>query len=60
MKPVYGDIHSVAARYGWQKTKTYELLRQKKIRAKKLGTKTLVEFASVDQYLASLPSFGED
>ncbi|MCL9998662.1 MAG: hypothetical protein NBV68_04720 [Erythrobacter sp.] len=59
MQTIYGDIHAVSARYGWKKTKTYELLRDKKIRAKKLGAKTLIEFASVDEYVASLPNFGE-
>lgn len=59
LKRLYGDVREVAARYGWQKTKTYELLRDKKIRAKKLGTKTLIEFESVDEYVASLPAYGE-
>lgn len=58
-KPLYGDMKDVAALYGFQKTKAYELLRDGRIRAKKLGAKTLVEFASVDEYLATLPSFGE-
>lgn len=58
-RPLYGDVKDVAAHYGWQKSKTYELLRDKKIRAKKLGAKTLIEFASLDEYVASLPNFGE-
>lgn len=55
----HGDVKATCARYGWGKTTTYELLRDKKIRAKKLGAKTLIEFASVDEYLASLPTYGE-
>ena len=54
----HGDVKSTCARYGWGKTTTYELLRDKKIRARKLGAKTLIEFASVDEYLASLPLTG--
>lgn len=53
------DIKATCVRYGWGKTTTYELLRDKKIRAKKLGAKTLIEFASVDEYLTSLPTYGE-
>lgn len=55
----HGDVKATCARYGWGKTTTYDLLREKKIRAKKLGAKTLIEFASVDEYLASLPAYGE-
>lgn len=55
----HGDIKATCARYGFGKTTAYELLRDKKIRAKKLGAKTLIEFASVDEHLASLPAYGE-
>ncbi|MBF9151653.1 helix-turn-helix domain-containing protein [Novosphingobium jiangmenense] len=55
----HGDIKATCTRYGFGKTTAYELLRDKKIRAKKLGAKTLIEFASVDEYLANLPAFGE-
>lgn len=55
----HGDIKSTCLRYGFGKTTAYELLRDRKIRAKKLGAKTLIEFASVDEYLATLPEYGE-
>lgn len=55
----HGDIKATCARYGFGKTTAYELLRDRKIRARKLGAKTLIEFASVDEYLATLPSYGE-
>lgn len=58
-QPTHGDVKATCARYGWGKTTTYDLLRDGKIRAKKLGAKTLIEFASVDEYLASLPAYGE-
>lgn len=55
----FGDVKVTCARYGFGKTRAYELLRDKKIRARKLGSKTLIEFASVDEYLATLPAYGE-
>lgn len=57
--PTHGDIRTTCQRYGFGRTTAYELLKDQKIRAKKLGAKTLIEFASVDAYLASLPSYGE-
>jgi len=57
--PRYGDVRATSARYGWGKTTTYKLLRSNSIRAVKIGNKRLIDFASVDEYLASLPSFGE-
>lgn len=55
----FGDVRETCARFGFGKTLAYELLRDKKIRARKLGSKTLIEFASVEEYLASLPTYGE-
>jgi excisionase family DNA binding protein len=43
-------------RYGnFGKTKAYELIAQEKIRAYKMGGKTLIDLDSVDEYHASLP-----
>ncbi|MCY1670190.1 excisionase family DNA-binding protein [Novosphingobium sp. SL115] len=58
IEPAYGDVRTTCARYGWGKTLTYELLRDQKIRAVKCGRKTLIEFASVEEYLTTLPTFG--
>jgi len=55
----HGDVKATCERYGIGKTTVYDLLHRKKIRARKLGAKTLIEFASCDEYLATLPSFGE-
>lgn len=55
----HGDIKTTCTRYGFGKTTAYEMLRDKKIRARKLGAKTLIEFASVDEYFATLPEYGE-
>lgn len=43
-------------RYGkFGKTKAYELIAQKRIKAYKMGHKTLIDLDSVDEYHASLP-----
>jgi excisionase family DNA binding protein len=43
-------------RYGkFGKTKAYELIAQERIRAYKMGGKTLIDLDSVDEYHASLP-----
>jgi excisionase family DNA binding protein len=43
-------------RYGkFGKTKAYELIAQQRIRAYKMGSKTMIDLDSVDEYHASLP-----
>jgi excisionase family DNA binding protein len=43
-------------RYGkFGKTKAYELIAQQRIRAYKMGGKTMIDLNSVDEYHASLP-----
>jgi hypothetical protein len=43
-------------RYGkFEKAKAYELIAQERIRACKMGGKTMVDLDSVDEYHASLP-----
>jgi len=56
---MFGDIKATCQRYGIGRSTLYELLKDRRIRAKKLGARTLIEFASVDEYLAGLPGFGE-
>lgn len=55
--PTHGPSNAVMQRYSIGRTKLYELLKDRRIRAKKLGAKTLIEFASVDAYLADLPDY---
>lgn len=58
----YGDFAALKARHPntFGKTKAYSLLKQKGgLRAKKFGSKTLWDLTSADEYLASLPDFGE-
>jgi excisionase family DNA binding protein len=38
-----------------RKTKAYELTAQERIRACKMGGKTLIDLDSIDEYHASLP-----
>jgi excisionase family DNA binding protein len=43
-------------RYGkFGRTKAYELIAQQRIRAYKMGGKTLIDLDSIDEYHASLP-----
>ena len=43
-------------RYGkFGNTKAYELIAQQRIRAYKMGGKTLIDLDSIDEYHASLP-----
>jgi excisionase family DNA binding protein len=43
-------------RYGkFGKTKAYELIAEERIRAYKMGGKTMIDLDSVDEYHASLP-----
>jgi excisionase family DNA binding protein len=43
-------------RYGkFGKTKAYELIAQERIRACKMGGKTLIDLDSIDEYYALLP-----
>lgn len=43
-------------RYGkFGKTKAYELIAHERIRAYKMGGKTMIDLESVDEYHASLP-----
>lgn len=46
-------------RYGkFGRSKAYELIAQERIRAYKMGGKTLIDLDSIDEYHASLPRVG--
>lgn len=53
--PRYGRIPQVTRAYGINRTRVYELIATGRISAIKDGRSTLIELASVDAYLASLP-----
>jgi excisionase family DNA binding protein len=44
---------------GISRSRLYEALREKKLRAIKAGRRTLIPVAELEAYLASLPSYGE-
>jgi hypothetical protein len=52
-------VAGLQAQFGIGRTKAYELLNGGKIRARKMGVKTLIEVQSVRDYIASLPTYGE-
>jgi hypothetical protein len=56
MDTVTLTIRDVQARYGWGRSKTYELLGTGKLRGAKLGRKLLIFADSCDALLAGLPS----
>jgi hypothetical protein len=53
----WGDLRALIARHpgAFRKTKIYALLRQGKLRARKLGESTVWSLTSADELLASLP-----
>ncbi len=51
----YVPLNEGCVRACCKRSKMYALIREKQIVARKLGTRTIVEVASIDAYLASLP-----
>ena len=50
-----------AVRYtSLSRTHLYEALRLGRLKAKKCGRRTLIAFADLDAYLASLPEYGAE
>lgn len=60
-KPKWADGRTVELLYpGFGgKTRRYELLNKGHIRAKKHGKSTLFDLESIDEFIASLPAYGE-
>lgn len=57
--PDFIQVADMRPQFGWGRTLTYQLLKERRIRAKKLGNKTLIDVASVREFMASLPAYGE-
>ena len=67
-KPNYGDgarsadgprtitIKGVKQRYGWGRSKTYQLLGEGKLKGAKMGTRLLIFVISCQELVASLPA----
>ena len=45
---------------GLSRSRIYEALKSKALRAKKAGRRTLITLADLEAYLASLPTYGEE
>ncbi len=57
--PKYISIKEAAPRWGVGKTTIYELIRAGGLRAIKIGTRTLIEVRSGDDFFAALPSIAQ-
>ena len=55
----WGSLEQLRQRYPWGKTRAYELLKDGKLRAKRLGGRTIWDFESADALIASLPDYGQ-
>lgn len=55
----YISVKEAGPRWGVGKTMIYELIRVGGLRAVKIGTRTLIEVHSGDDFFASLPSIGQ-
>lgn len=53
----YGTLPEAQQFTGMSRTRLYELLQQNKITARKAGRRTLISFADLEAYLASLPTY---
>jgi hypothetical protein len=58
----WGDLKALLRRYPgvFKRTRAYQLRAEGKLRTKKLGGRTIWEFASADELIESLPSDQED
>ena len=54
-RPRFISIDETCEYTGLSRRKIYDLMKGRKIVAKKLGTRTLIERASVDKFLNALP-----
>ncbi|MCB2114275.1 MAG: hypothetical protein R3C42_07345 [Parvularculaceae bacterium] len=50
-------IPNTGKKYGWSRTRTYELLKSGKIKGKKIGRRTIVDDASAREYWKNLPDY---
>ena len=55
--PISVAIPDAVKATGMSRTRLYELLQQNKITARKAGRRTLISFADLEAYLASLPAY---
>jgi excisionase family DNA binding protein len=58
MTKAYGTVPEAVQYSGLSRTALYEALKKQAIPARKAGRRTLISFADLDAYLASLPVYG--
>lgn len=56
-QPKLMTIREFCSHYAVGRTKAYELLNQRKVEAKKLGSSTLIVRESAEEWVANLPSY---
>lgn len=56
-KPIAVTIPDAVKLSGMSRSAIYEALKHRKIVARKAGRRTLIAFADLEAYLASLPTF---
>jgi hypothetical protein len=59
--PRWGDFKALQNRFpgAWGRTRAYALLNEGKLRAKRVGGRTLWDFASADELIAGSPDAGK-
>lgn len=57
MTKAYGTMPEAVHYSGLSRTAIYEALKQGKLSARKAGRRTLIPFADLEAYLASLPTY---
>ncbi len=57
MTKAYGTLPEAVQYSGMSRTSIYAALKMGKLEAKKCGRRTLISVASLDAYLASLPTY---
>lgn len=58
--PIAVTIPEAVNATGLSRSRIYEALKSKALRAKKAGRRTLITLADLEAYLASLPTYGEE
>lgn len=57
MTKAYGTVPEAVEYSGLSRSRLYEAMRAGELTAKKAGRRTLIPFAELEAYLASLPTF---
>ena len=57
MNKAYGTLPEAVQFSGMSRTSLYEALKNGSLSAKKAGRRTLISFADLEAYLASLPEY---